>query len=266
MSKAYDRLFADRYYLGLDLGQCQDFTALVCLQRRWLTKDRRSARVRFEYQVRAARRWALRTPYSVIAQDVCALIEATPALAGCTLGVDATGVGMPVVELIKAARPNAVLRPVTITGGHNATPTPDGGWHVPKMLLVGVAIALIDSGRLKVPREVGEYGPVMKKEVQTFRGKLTASGKQTAEAEWRTRAHDDLVLALSIAAFLGENTREFWVHTDGFSSEKLEMSGGVKIVNDEMGKSVITTLPKPGFDPSPGAPGWYGPRRSFKGW
>ena len=41
---------------------------------------------------------------------------------------------------------------------------------------------------------------------------MTPAGNEAMTADWRTRAHDDLVLALAIAAWLGEHAvQEFWI-------------------------------------------------------
>jgi hypothetical protein len=200
----------DRYFLGLDLGQAVDFSALVALQRSPLPPAERGPGRRYRYEVRGVRRWALRTPYTQIAADVTALTDKPP-LARCVLGVDKTGVGAGVLEIVCAARPNAIVRPVLITAGHEVNP--DGaGWKVPKLELVAAVTALLDSGRLAIPETIRER-ETLAKELRGFRAKVTTSGKESMEADWRTAPHDDLVLALAIAAWLGEHgSREFWIH------------------------------------------------------
>jgi hypothetical protein len=66
-----------------------------------------------------------------------------------------------------------------------------------------VVAALLDSERLDIPPTIKE-ATVLGKELRAFRAKVTAAGNETMEADWRSRAHDDLVLALAIAAWLGE--------------------------------------------------------------
>src|SRR5262249_20623470 len=44
---------------------------------------------------------------------------------------------------------------------------------------------------------------ILAKEMQAFRVKITTTGNETFEA-WRERDHDDLVLAVALAAWLGE--------------------------------------------------------------
>jgi hypothetical protein len=193
---------SERYFLGLDLGQSQDFTALVALRREDGPPSGYSGRPRHHYEVRGVKRWPLRTAYTRIAQDVAALVERPP-LAGCTLGIDKTGVGAGVLEIIAAARPNAVLRPVLITCGHAVTG--DGVTvHVPKVELVSVTTAILDNDRLAIPPTVPE-AKTLATELRQFRAKVTPAGRETFEADWRTRSHDDLVLGLAIGLWLGEN-------------------------------------------------------------
>src|SRR5262249_17008400 len=153
-------------------------------------------------------RFELGTPYPAIADRIVELF-AEPPLAGATLVVDQTGVGRAVVDMIRQARPKATLRPITITAGHDVVA--DGaGWHVPKKELVSVLQVLLQSRRLQVARRLPMAG-VLTKELETFRVKITASAHETFEA-WREREHDDLVLSVALAAWVGEHgVKQLWV-------------------------------------------------------
>lgn len=195
-----------KYFLGLDLGQRADFTALVCLLRTQVPGA--TGRARFRYEARGVRRWALKTPYTRIAADVAKLVLGPP-LAGCVLGVDWTGVGIACLEIVRAARPSASVRPVYITAGHTARPE-GPGFFVPKVELAGVVAALLDGGRLAIPASLGPEAVTLGKELKGFKAKVTAAGNETMAADWRTAPHDDLCMALAIAAWLGDRgIREF---------------------------------------------------------
>ena len=136
----------------------------------------------------------------------------SPPLARSALAVDQTGVGRPVVDLLRRARVGAWLRPITITAGHKATPDDGGGWCVPKKELVGVLQVLLRARRIKVPLSLPEAQTLVQ-ELLNFRVKVTASANETFEA-WRERDHDDLVLAVAIAAWVGERASrrlDVWV-------------------------------------------------------
>ena len=80
----------NQFFVGLDLGQAQDFTAAAILER----PDPRE-RV---YAARHLQRWPLGTSYPEIVADVVQMVRRlTPAP---ILAVDATGVGRPVVESV----------------------------------------------------------------------------------------------------------------------------------------------------------------------
>ncbi len=198
-------LFPDRYFLGLDLGQATDYAALVALRRRDVSQDPECSLYR--YTVRGVRRWELGTPYTAVAEDVTRLV-AGPPLAGCMLGLDATGVGAPVVEMIYRCGPQATIRPVLITSGH-AVGGDTACYHVPKRDLVAAVNVLLQSDRLEIPASVPS-ALVLVKELQEFRARITAAGNETFAADWREKAHDDLVLALAIAAWLGEKSPDAW--------------------------------------------------------
>lgn len=200
---------SDRYFLGLDLGQTQDHTALVALCRRtWRVAEHKT---QWRFTARGIRRWPLDKLYTEIARDLAVLTARTPAgqkpnpLAGCVLGVDGTGVGKGVLEIIRTAGPAAKLVCVLITAGH-AAHADGAGWHVPKKELVSAVMALLQSRRLEIPANLSEAA-TLEKELLGFRAKITAAGHETFEADWRTRPHDDLVLALAIAAWLGQQDR-----------------------------------------------------------
>jgi hypothetical protein len=221
------------YFAGLDLGQVRDFTALAILERtpptpsttrfeegevfrvrqHWSgieTIPVRQATQRRErsYAVRHLERFRLGTSYLAICERVVELFKAPP-LAGTTLVVDQTGVGRAVVDLIRRGRPNATIRPITITAGHEVVP--DGaGWHVAKKELVSALQVLLQSRRLRIA-SVMPMAAVLTKELETFRVKITASAHETFES-WRERDHDDLVLAVALAAWVGERgLQQYWL-------------------------------------------------------
>jgi hypothetical protein len=132
------------YYLGLDLGQAHDFSALVVLETSEATPPR-------TYAGRHLQRWPLGASYPTVAQEVAGLAEGL-ALAGptrhVTLAVDGTGVGRAVIDLLKREpMPHVELLPILITGGDVETQD-KGVWHVPKRNLMGVVQVALQTQRL----------------------------------------------------------------------------------------------------------------------
>ena len=190
------------YIIGLDLGQAQDYTAAALLERRRPQKAQREAR-RDEYACRWLKRWPLLTPYTDIVAELADLVK-RPVLNYPMLAVDQTGVGRAVVDVIRAAGLQASLNPVLITGGHQVGTGDDGAWHVPKKELVSTLQVLLQSRRLQIASRL-EYAATLTKELLAFRVKITTAANETFEA-WRERDHDDLVLAVAMAAWLGEHS------------------------------------------------------------
>jgi hypothetical protein len=194
------------YLVGLDLGQASDYTALAILQRTLRTNGTNSKEKFFA--VRHLERFPLGTSYPTICDRVVDLFDEPP-LSNGTLAVDQTGVGRAVVDLIRRARPQAIIRPITITAGHAVVPD-DAGWHVPKKELVSVLQVLLQSRRLQVARGLA-MASVLVRELETFRVKITASANETFES-WRERDHDDLVLSVAMAAWMGDRgLKQFWM-------------------------------------------------------
>ncbi len=212
---------------GLDLGKVNDFSALVVLKRiSFVPEDQRMVRTLAgtwvpdpdqviekafrRYVISYLERFPLGTTYPAVCDRVVKVFDQAP-LTGSNLAVDQTGVGVPVVDMLRVAKPKlqAVLRPVTITSG--MTVTPDGaGWHVPKKDLVGVLQVLLQSHRLTMAVGV-PHAKILAKELETFKVKITANANEQLEA-WRERDHDDLVLSVAMALWVAERgVKQFWM-------------------------------------------------------
>jgi hypothetical protein len=92
------------------------------------------------------------------------------------------------------------MMPVTITAGHRATN--DSEWLIPKKDLIGVLQILLQSKRVQFAASL-PVAPILVDEMMDFRVKVTTATENTVES-WRERDHDDLVLALAVAAWLAE--------------------------------------------------------------
>ncbi len=186
-----------KYTIGLDLGQAQDYSALVIVEQ----DDERT-----RYDVPHIQRWPLGTSYPQIVADVSA-IRAAPELAECALVVDGTGCGRPVVDMFVAAgcEPKGVM----ITGGNHAMRDPGSGyWHVPKKELVSTVQVCLQSSALHIARALPD-ARVLTEELVNFQVKITTAANETY-GEWRTGKHDDLVLALALALWYAPRHIAAW--------------------------------------------------------
>lgn len=185
-----------KYFLGLDLGQLQDYTAIVVVERKnFMYEDRPP-----EYHIRHIERPRLGTPYPEIVELVKKMLN-TPQLIGKTaLVVDKTGVGGPVVDMFE----RAFLRPVaiTITAGNEVT-VDSGGYKVPKRDLVTNLQVLFQTGRLKVAAELKE-AQILVQELLNFKVKIDLKTAHDSYEAWREGIHDDLVLATALACWYAE--------------------------------------------------------------
>jgi hypothetical protein len=185
--------------LGLDLGQAADYSALAILE----SADPLPPRT---YGARHLQRWSLGTPYPTVAREVAGLAEglalAWP-LSQVWLGVDSTGVGRAVVDLLKREpMPHVRLVPITITAGVQVAC--DGGfWHVPKRDLVSAVQVCLQTGRLKIASALPEAA-VLVRELKTFQMKISLTSGHDSYGAWREGTHDDLVLALACSLWCGE--------------------------------------------------------------
>lgn len=190
------------YILSLDLGQAADYSAIAGVERRSFLEDDR-----VDYHVPMLKRWQLKTPYTEIVADVQAMLQRPPLRdANPLLAVDQTGVGAAVVDMFKQADLPAILRPIHITAGHDAHSV-DGIWMVPKKDLVSAMQVVMQQQRLGIESGL-KLADVLMRELQEFSVKVTAAGNEGYES-WRTQSHDDIVLALAMAVWLGEQIRPF---------------------------------------------------------
>src|SRR5260370_31481906 len=111
-----------RYFVGLDLGQTRDPSAVAVVERAevypggmdYATYERvRGQRFRVVFLERVR----LGTPYPDVVTRVRAMVRRASVTGRCTLVVDATGVGASVVDMLRRASLGCELAPVTITAG-----------------------------------------------------------------------------------------------------------------------------------------------------
>jgi hypothetical protein len=189
-----------RYFVGWDLGQAQDFTAISVVERvkvpllspGWVPpKD--EVKYDITYQVTYLDRLPLGTSYPDVVGHVRALLDTAPLSGNSTLVVDYSGVGRPVYDLLLRAR----LAPVGITITSGDGWSRDGAvYRVSKKILVSTIDAKASNGQLFVAPLLNN-AEILKSELLDLRRKFTDSGY--AQFEARSGRHDDLVLSVAVA-------------------------------------------------------------------
>jgi hypothetical protein len=172
-------------YIGLDLGQRHDNSAIAIVQR-----------VGEAVWVRFLERIALGTPYPAVVERMAQIVSR---LRKCAVIVDATGVGGPVIDSLRRAGLGCEITAVTITGGQNESRA-GANYCVPKQdLIAGLQLAL-ERGELRVSRNLREGG-ALAREMLSVRVKAgLAAGRVRVGAD-AYGEHDDLVIALALACW-----------------------------------------------------------------
>jgi hypothetical protein len=187
------------YYAGLDLGLPGQFSALAVVEKRCVRTEH-GFEADARYAVRHLQRFPPGTPYSAVVEAVRAVF-ADPPVKGGNLTVDQTAVGRAVFESVRDAKTGAHVIGLTVTAGHGVQVDDWGGWLVPKKDLVGVLQVLLQEMRLKVAQTL-DHARTLTAELHQFQ--LRAVPLKPDALEWRERPHDDLVLAVGIAAWQAE--------------------------------------------------------------
>ncbi len=211
------------YYIGVDLGQARDYTAVAVIEQqvwapqatslssawqspstlhpklleqalrvdRYAWPDKPALHLRQLQRFRGA-------PYPRIVTDIVQMIAQPPyATAGATVVVDGTGVGAAVVDLFRAAGIPIVA--VQIHGG-DAVTRGVGTLRVPKRDLAGSLQSVLQTQRLVIAAGM-EHAQTFKAEAQNFKVKINPETAHDSYSAWREADHDDLVLAVAMATW-----------------------------------------------------------------
>jgi hypothetical protein len=193
---------SSRFYVGLDLGQMQDHSALAVVERDEIfvgemdhaTYER--PRVR-RFRVRYLERLALGTYYPTVVERVRQVVRQRPLMSRCTLVMDATGVGAPVLDLMRVAGLGCGIVPVNLTGGERESQS-GGIWNVPKQGLISGLLLMLEKKELALSKRVAA-ALVLDKELAGMEARVSRSGHFTFGA--REGEHDDLVMAAALACW-----------------------------------------------------------------
>ncbi len=198
-SRCHGEAMSD-YWVGLDLGQANDYTAVVGARRRREQDAKDPKKTVNHYDIAQLKRYPLGTPYPTIVEEVTSRLKQPPYLGNVRLIIDGTGVGRGVVDLFRLPL-GTIAVPITITASGAPTKDEQGYWHVAKRDLIGTVQVLLQTVRLWIAPRLPE-APLLTKELTEYQVKITAAGNDTYNA--REGQHDDLVLALALACWAGE--------------------------------------------------------------
>ena len=186
---------AGRAFVGLDLGQSQDYSAAVVLRRIPVP-----GRPKPDYYVPLVKRWPLGTSYVSVVDNVVRMFD-SPRLAGHTLVLDITGCGRPVYDMILEQQPQCHVVGVLITGGA-IQHCVDGIWHVSKTILVAATKLPFQQRRIKFADKMPLVG-VLVKELESYRMQYSLQANEIYAA--KDSEHDDIVMGLALSCWAAEN-------------------------------------------------------------
>ena len=201
-----------RFIAGLDVGQMQDPSALVILDR-----EMRLLQGQLEpyYFCGHLERIPLQTPYPVMVRGVRERVERIGER--CVLVIDATGVGQGVVDLFREAwttydsfsgqrqtlpgKPTIVA--LTFTHGSRASSERWDTWTVPMLDIIMRLVVVLQQRRLTAAQGLEEF-PMLVKEAQAFQWRVATAKDDDPYLSFKSGAHDDLLKALASAVWWAE--------------------------------------------------------------
>lgn len=200
-----------RLIFGLDLGQSTDHSALAGVDRLRLPTP--IFRRKFRYVIRYLDEFPLGisypdqvrrvyTPPAADGSEPASGTFASPRVKGSRVGVDYTGVGRPVYDILREARPPVMLYPMLTTGGHTITyDKATREYHVPKVEQVSLLQLLLQADLLAWHESL-PHAAKLADQLAKYRVKITKSKNEVFGAISGT--NDDLVSAVMTACWLGE--------------------------------------------------------------
>ncbi len=194
-----------RYFVGLDLGQARNFTAMAVLERRWhqatvqdfIASGSRGYQGEYRYRVVGLDRCSLGTPYPEVVEWVKRRLTEYPKDLIAAVVVDATGVGSAVMQLLQRANLGVRVVGVVITG-NQAVPVGAGantvaGYYTVSRaeLLTGLQVA-VQAKQLTVAMSECREWEALSRELVLLRMEGKRAGVQ-----------DDLAFGLGLAVWWG---------------------------------------------------------------
>lgn len=178
-------------FLGVDIGQQREPTA-ICVA------EAESREGTTHFLVRHLDRLPLGARYPDVAKRVGQITAALSRRAEGkpTVYVNATGVGVPVVELLREAAVGSVIVTVYFTHGDRRTGSGFREVTLGKAYLVSRLQALLQTGRVHLPRT--PEAEALAEELQNYEIHVEEDANDRYGA-FKVGAHDDLVTALGLA-------------------------------------------------------------------
>lgn len=184
--------------IGVDIGKMQDPTAVCVAEGEWREVE---GRTESHFVIRHLERLPLGTVYPRVADRIAQITDQVRAKTGesPTVFIDGTGVGTPVVDLLRERVRSGEVVAVTFIARDRRTET----WEADhlrvtlgKSFMVSRLQAMLRTGRLHLPRT--REAEVLTRELLSYELRVDQNGHETFGA-FKAGAHDDLVTAVGLA-------------------------------------------------------------------
>lgn len=161
---------ANAHFIGLDLGQSRDYSALAVVS---ASKSTRRLRLEFLEQC------PLGLSYAALPPAIHQIIDVLGHNRHATLAIDATGPGRPVVDMIRRSGLQVEIQPFVIGAGNAGCHFRNGIYSIGRETLLSALRAAIETRRLVFPANL----PCKPLLIDQLLG----------------NGHDDLVFAIALA-------------------------------------------------------------------
>lgn len=190
--------------MGVDVGQKIDPTAIAVAESEWEPRVTAGGNTVQEdhFYIRHLQRLPLGTKYPAVAEELATLVGKLISKAGslASMFVDATGVGLPLVDMLQAGISYPTIIPVYFTHGDRRTVDKDeqGRKQVKlgKAWLVSRLQVLLRTERLHLPDTPEAH--VLIDELLNYEIKVDEDANEKYGA-FKVGTHDDLVTAVGLA-------------------------------------------------------------------
>jgi hypothetical protein len=197
------------FYLGLDLGKQRDYTAVAILEKpewrhAWLPVPKGC-----DLMVRHLERMPPGTRYPAVVERVREIVRSEELRGQCIVVADATGIGGPVLDMLRRAALGCEVTAVTITGGAKERAARSSGApasNVTKQDLIAGLQLMLEGRELKIAARLKEAGTLVK-ELMDMRFSGVERGKMKVGADG-SGEHDDLVIAVALAVWRARRGRD----------------------------------------------------------
>ena len=234
-----------KYTIGVDLGQAQDFTAICVLES---LPNPEGEDKKILYALKHLERFK-DVSYPDVVKRVQTIIGK---LGQSDLVVDATGCGLPVVDMLKRAG----LKPIAIMihSGDRVSSESPLSFRVPKRDLVAILQVVTQTGRLKIPLKL-RLSQLLQGELLNIKVKIDPATAHDSYSAWREADHDDLVLSVALACWYAETRPK---------PQRVAFYSLPQSAKIQPAYRIPGTRPPPSRLPSTSQFGYFGPRPRSK--